>query len=165
MGDTIVPGGVRGANILRWITEIPNDGLLRTTSIDCSDLLITTTPQAMADVMNHNSYDFEKPIRARFLLARLLGWGLVTAEGEQHKMQRKAVLPSFGAKNIRALYSLMWEKSMLLTDLLREQIAKAPPAAYDGEKASGKQVGCLNIGGWARYGQGFASWPDRLYLY
>lgn len=44
-----------------------------------------TSPKALAEVLVTKSYDFAKPAEARYLLGRLLGIGILLAEGEEHK--------------------------------------------------------------------------------
>lgn len=45
-----------------------------------------TTPQAVGQVLTQNSYDFVKPTMLRNGLGRVLGVGLILAEGDEHKV-------------------------------------------------------------------------------
>ena len=45
-----------------------------------------TTPQALGEVLTQNSYDYIKPPILRNGLGRLLGFGLILAEGDEHKV-------------------------------------------------------------------------------
>lgn len=45
-----------------------------------------TTPQALAEVLTQNSYDYVKPALLRYGLGRVLGVGLILAEGDEHKV-------------------------------------------------------------------------------
>lgn len=45
-----------------------------------------TTPQAIGEVLTQNSYDFVKPAMLRNGLGRVLGVGLILAEGDEHKV-------------------------------------------------------------------------------
>jgi cytochrome P450 len=121
---------------------IPNDGLIHFRSSVNRSFLLTTNHQALLDVMNTNTYDFEKPWLVRNFLARIIGFGLILSEGAMHKKQRKALTPAFNVKNIRALYPLMWEKTGILLSQLEKEIKENP-------SGSG-QAGNLELSIWAR---------------
>lgn len=122
---------------------IPNDGLIHFRSSVNRSFLLATNHQALLDVMNTNTYDFEKPWMVRNFLARIIGFGLILSEGGMHKKQRKTLTPAFNVKNIRALYPLMWEKTGILLSQLENEIKENP-------SGSG-QTGNLELGVWARY--------------
>ncbi|GME26329.1 putative cytochrome p450 protein [Neofusicoccum parvum] len=84
--------------------------------------------------MSTNTYDFVKPWGLRAFLARVIGFGLITSEGNAHKHQRKALTPAFNIKNIRALYPVMWEQAGLLVD---------------GMAKESKEKGRIEVGAWA----------------
>lgn len=44
-----------------------------------------TTPQALSEVLTQNSYEYVKPAMLRNGLGRVLGVGLILAEGDEHK--------------------------------------------------------------------------------
>ncbi|EKG20687.1 hypothetical protein MPH_02042 [Macrophomina phaseolina MS6] len=54
---------------------------LRTTLGFGFTLLYPVSPTALRDVMSTNTYDFVKPWGLRALLARIIGFGLITSEG------------------------------------------------------------------------------------
>lgn len=70
----------------RWINEIPNEGLIRYLNIFNEERLLVTSPKALAEVLVTKNYDFAKPSMVRHGLARLLGVGVLLAEGEEHKV-------------------------------------------------------------------------------
>lgn len=43
-------------------------------------------PEALADVLVHNCYSFEKPLALRKGISRILGMGLFLAEGNVHQV-------------------------------------------------------------------------------
>lgn len=57
--------------------------------------LLPTTPQTLGEVLVQKNYDFIKPPQFRLSLGRLLGVGILLAEGDEHKRQRKALMPAF----------------------------------------------------------------------
>lgn len=127
----------RGRIPLEWMRTIPNEGLIHYRDVLQRSHLLATNHQALLDIMSTHTYDFEKPFRARDFLARIIGWGLILSEGTAHRTQRKALTPSFNIKNIRALYSLMWEKTGLLMNEL--------------EREMGEHDGKVEMSEWARY--------------
>lgn len=126
---------------------VPNEGLIHFRDIVNRSYLLATNHQALLDIMSTNTYDFEKPWRARGFLARIIGFGLILSEGSAHKKQRRALTPSFNVKNIRALYSLMWEKTGLLMDELEKQIKQNPMDGTNAQSGEGK----IEMSVWARY--------------
>ena len=73
------------------------------------------------DALNHmcikNPYNYPKPDRAKQWMVRILGEGVLLAEGNPHKQQRKALSPGFSTQSIKALTPIFWEKSLLLSKL------------------------------------------------
>ena len=73
------------------------------------------------DALDHmcikNPYNFPKPDRARQWMVRILGMGVLLAEGNSHRTQRKALAPGFSIQSIKALTPVFWRKSLLLSKL------------------------------------------------
>ncbi|KAH7392516.1 cytochrome P450 [Pyrenochaeta sp. MPI-SDFR-AT-0127] len=113
---------------LRLMKETQNDGIILTRGFFHSDRLVLTNPSALADVLVHRSYDFEKPPWARNFLRKFLGDGLLMSEGEEHKFHRKQIMPAFHFRHIKEMYSVFWSKSMELCDVIKASL---------GEKKSG----------------------------
>ena len=75
-----------------WINNVPNDGLIYYTSILNEGRLLVTSPQALSEVLTTKSYDFIKPQQLRNGLGRILGIGILLAEGDEHKVGSIALL-------------------------------------------------------------------------
>lgn len=121
--------------------QLPDAQMIRLPgTIGLSPILISG-PEAMRDILNTNSYDFEKPWGVRAFLARAIGWGLILAEGQEHKKQKKALTPAFHIRRIRELYTLMWEKTQIFLTELEKDVQKH--AGEDG-------VGVVEISEWSR---------------
>jgi cytochrome P450 len=123
-----------GVDFLRWITEVPNDGIIYFRSFFYQDRLLLTSPEALADVLVKRPYDFQKPEPLRKFLRQVLGDGLVIVEGEEHKFQRKHIMPVFQFRHIKELYPMMWAKAVQLTQGVSAEIKECPEG---GEKLSG----------------------------
>ncbi|KAF9635423.1 putative cytochrome p450 protein [Lasiodiplodia theobromae] len=115
-----------GNEFLKWIKTIPNDGLIRFRGFFNVDRIIPTEPRTIADVLVHKSYDFEKPTRLRGFLRRILGDGLIIVEGDEHRFQRKNILPPFSFRHIKELYPVFWNKAVALTDAVTAEVQDDP---------------------------------------
>ena len=82
-----------GATVRRWVEEVPNDGLIRYLSIFNTEQIAVVSPAALADVLVHNCYDFEKPALLKKGISRILGLGLIMAEGDVHKVSPPCASP------------------------------------------------------------------------
>ncbi|KAI0152110.1 cytochrome P450 [Hypoxylon sp. NC0597] len=107
--------------LLDIIQDVPNDGIVALREITDSRLLITG-PSVLADLLVHRSYDFEKPQNMRKFLSGIIGKGLVTTEGEDHKFLRKNSLNAFSFRRIKDLYPMIWNNSLAFTEALEEDI-------------------------------------------
>lgn len=122
--------------------------------------LLVTSPKALGEVLVTKNYDFQKPPLLRFGLGRIVGNGVLLAEGDEHKFQRKNLMPAFAFRHVKDLYQVFWAKSCLGVQAMVHQIeldaAKEPtsPTTADPEKdaldidTTGK-VGRMEVGSWA----------------
>jgi len=75
-----------GTPFRRWVAEVPNNGLIRYLDIFNMERIAIVKPEALADVLVHNCYSFEKPLALRKGISRILGMGLFLAEGNVHQV-------------------------------------------------------------------------------
>lgn len=75
-----------------WINNIPNEGLIYYTTLFNQERLLPTSPQALTEVLTTKSYDYIKPLQLRNGLGRVLGIGILLAEGDEHKVEPVAFL-------------------------------------------------------------------------
>ncbi|KAI0895740.1 cytochrome P450 [Annulohypoxylon nitens] len=78
--------------------------------------------EALKQMTVKNPYNYPKPVRAKLWMVRILGEGVLLAEGQEHIHQRKSLAPGFSIQAIRALTPIFWEKSLLLAKLWREEM-------------------------------------------
>lgn len=114
------------AKFLKWVVEVPNDGIIFFRAFFHQDRLLLTSPEALAEILVKKSYDFEKPGPARKFLRQVLGDGLIIVEGDEHKFQRKHIMPSFQFRHIKDLYPMMWSKAVQLTRAVESEVAEEP---------------------------------------
>ena len=73
-----------------WINSVPNNSIIRFTTICNQERLILTSSEALKEVLVTKNYDWDKPKQLRLSLGRLVGQGILVASGEDHK----AIQPS-----------------------------------------------------------------------
>jgi len=78
-----------------WINEISNDGLIRYRVKLNKERLFITSTKALSEVLVQKNYDFAKPYTLRLGLGRILGVGLIIAEGDEHKVLPKCISKEF----------------------------------------------------------------------
>lgn len=158
---------------------VPNNGLLRYSHWFQERLLVTNT-KALGEVLVTKNYDFIKPPQLAKTIGRILGLGILFAEGEEHKLQRKNLMPAFAYRHIKDLHAVFWAKAREMTEVARadlrtssEKTVGPPPESLkvvgDIEKhAPGAiEVGdyfsraTLDIIGLSGMGQDFNSLQDR----
>ncbi|KAF2636493.1 cytochrome P450 [Massarina eburnea CBS 473.64] len=112
-----------GQAYLRFMQETENDGIIYFRSFFGGERLLLSGPASLADVLVHRSYDFEKPAYARNFLRQFLGDGLLMTEGDEHKHQRKQIMPAFSFRHIKELYPIFWAKSIELCQVTKAELA------------------------------------------
>jgi cytochrome P450 len=80
----------------------------------------TSSPAIHHILSNTNIY--VKPELDRKILQNILGDGLLIAEGDTHKRQRKVLNPAFTTGNIRDIVPIFLEKGDNLVNILSEQL-------------------------------------------
>ena len=133
-----------GDRMRRFINEVPNEGLIRFPGFFNVDGTIVTDPAALADILVHKSYDFQKPGPLRKFLSLILGDGLIVVEGDEHKFQRKHLMPAFSFRHIKNLYPIFWAKSVeMCYGIASEVNDKQTP--YSNEKKPAHPQGVVEI--------------------
>ncbi|KAA1473993.1 cytochrome P450 [Dentipellis sp. KUC8613] len=88
--------------------------------------LMTTDVKAIGHILAHGM-EFYKTQDAHFILHQLLGDGLLSVEGHQHKKQRRLLNPAFATQRIRNFSRVFVDKSLTLRDVLMAKIATKAP--------------------------------------
>jgi cytochrome P450 len=134
-----------GEHIRKWVNSTPNDGLILTRSWGNVCRLVATSPEALADVLSKRSYDFEKPIEVRNFLGRILGWGVLLVEGDEHRIQRKNLTAAFSFRHIKELYPTFWLKCSEGVNAITHEIRKNPESVSEKDEATA----VVEFGQWA----------------
>ena len=75
-----------GVVLRSWANNVPNKGIIRYLDYFNLERLAIVSPAALADVLVHSCYDFEKPPTLRKGIVRILGDGLFLSEGDIHRV-------------------------------------------------------------------------------
>ncbi|KAI5868307.1 cytochrome P450 [Durotheca rogersii] len=146
-----------GIPMREWAATIPNDGVIRYLGFLNQERLLLTSPKALADVLVTRNYDFQKPEHIRFGLARLVGDGILVSEGDEHKFQRRNLLPAFAYRHIKDLYPSFWQKADEVVEAMTRTIAADPLSLADlpegvaaaAAASGGGPTAVIEVGGWA----------------
>ncbi|KAJ7045418.1 cytochrome-450 hydroxylase [Mycena alexandri] len=77
--------------------------------------LLTLDPVSLTHIVK-NTAVYEKPWQSRALITSLIGCGMLSAEGQVHKRQRRVALPAFSGQNMRSLVDIAFKKGIELRD-------------------------------------------------
>ncbi|KAK4954318.1 hypothetical protein LTR10_007748 [Elasticomyces elasticus] len=147
----VPPGNVE----IKWMKEVPNDGLIVFHGyFHMYYNLAVTTPETIMEVLNTHAADWIKPPEGAGFLERLIGRGLVVAEGSEHREQRKNVTPAFSGRVIKDLVPLFWSKGVSLAQTIIREASTNDSVVEITEVAS---RATLDIIGSAGLGKDFAT--------
>ncbi|KAH9932764.1 cytochrome-450 hydroxylase [Epithele typhae] len=96
--------------------------------------LFTLDPVSLAHVLKHSTV-YEKPWQSRLLISSLIGVGMLAAEGQVHKRQRRVATPAFSIQNMRALIPVAFQKGLELRNRWMDLIADSPVPPDDEKRA------------------------------
>nr|POF04590.1 cytochrome p450 3a12 [Quercus suber] len=134
-----------------WLATVPNDGVVRY-SVWGRERIMTTNPKAMAEVLVTKNYDFVKPWQIRAGLGQILGIGILLAEGDEHKRQRKHLMPAFAFRHVKDLYPTFWAKSREMVQCLAKAAQETKPTISEPVSAGTEPVvhapGTINVADW-----------------
>ncbi|OAR03082.1 hypothetical protein LLEC1_05606 [Akanthomyces lecanii] len=146
----------------QWYAQAKDDGLMRVLWHGNQEMIFVRSQQALSEILVRNSYQFEKPDFIRGFLASIIGWALLTTEGDEHKKQRRNMLPAFSFRHIKDLYPLFWNKSCESVAAMAAECRRQDPVKGCGEMeiASWSARSGLDIIGLAATGIDFGAIAD-----
>ncbi|KAJ7084294.1 cytochrome-450 hydroxylase [Mycena belliarum] len=101
--------------------------------------LLTLDPASLSHIMK-NTTIYEKPWQSRRLITSLIGCGMLSAEGQVHKRQRRVAMPAFSGQNMRSLVEISFKKGMQLRDVWMHMLP------LEAEKADTSPSAQINVG-------------------
>ncbi|KAF8466991.1 cytochrome P450 [Kalaharituber pfeilii] len=121
---------------LKWLDEFSDEGLIRYLDFFNVERVMPTNTRVLQEVLVTKSYVFHKPELVQNTIAQILGaTGILFSEGEQHKIQRRHMLPAFSYRHLRELIPTFWEKSLELIEAMGDKVLTNQGS--DAEKQSG----------------------------
>ncbi|KAJ5316934.1 hypothetical protein PENANT_c030G05824 [Penicillium antarcticum] len=105
-----------------WVTTMPNEDIVRFYVVGNLERLLLTSPKSLGELLVTKNYDFEKPEMIRESLRRITGDGVLLAEGDEHKKQRKNLMPAFAYRHIKNLYPVFWAKSIEMVKMIENDL-------------------------------------------
>ena len=91
--------------------------------------LVPYSPSALSYFLNTPNY--VKPPRATNFIRILIGDGILTAEYEEHRRQRRILTPAFAISHIRTLTPHFWNKARQLVEVMSPVVETKPEAGID----------------------------------
>ena len=134
----------------RWANEIPNDGLIHYLHMFNKPRVLVTNSKALAEVLVTKSYDFVKPNLIRAGIGKILGIGILFAEGDEHKAQRKNLMPAFNFRHVKQLYPIFWSKSREMVHAIQAEMkasSESKPSIEVGEWGSRATLDIIGVAG------------------
>jgi hypothetical protein len=74
------------AQLQKHVRSMPDQDLLRYYIVGNLERLLPISPKALGELLVTKVYDFEKPELIRQSLRRVVGEGILLAEGDEHKV-------------------------------------------------------------------------------
>ncbi|TLD20332.1 hypothetical protein PspLS_08493 [Pyricularia sp. CBS 133598] len=127
-----------GAPMVEWVDTVPNEGLIKYKGLFNRERLLPTSPKALAEVLVTKNYDFSKPEHMRTTIGRILGIGILLAEGDEHKAQRRNLNPAFAFRHVKDLYPIFWAKSREAVQAMTAKVLQDSERAHQqGKEGNG----------------------------
>ncbi|KAI0354829.1 cytochrome-450 hydroxylase [Trametes cingulata] len=101
--------------------------------------LFTLDPVSLAHILKHSTI-YEKPWQSRALISSMIGVGMLAAEGQMHKRQRRVATPAFSIQNMRALIPVTFQKGMELRDRWMSLISDARDLSTEEKSCGGMKL-------------------------
>ncbi|OCL03967.1 cytochrome P450 [Glonium stellatum] len=123
---------------LSWMRQWPDAPFIRYLSIANKEILLVNSLQAHREVLQTKCYEFEKPEFFRRIIGEIVGVGLLFAEGEEHKKQRRLLNGPFSFGNVKKLQVVFNAKAQELTATLAKKASSNPDEPIEVSKIFSK---------------------------
>ncbi|RCH97658.1 hypothetical protein CU097_008680 [Rhizopus azygosporus] len=119
--------------------------------------LIVSDEKLLKQILTTQQYDFEKPPFVSKALRRVVGNGVLLAEGDVHSTQRKMLNPAFSVHAIRSMVPLMATPGYKLRDQWLKKMTESKSEYTEIEVSLGLSLATLDVIGLTAFGQDFKS--------
>ncbi|KAF9573057.1 hypothetical protein EC968_009107 [Mortierella alpina] len=138
-----------------WINQY--GGLVCYRGLFNNQRVLLADPKAFQHVFITNSYKYVKHSRTRRLLGEVTGYGVLLAEGDAHKKQRKMINPAFGLGHIKEMVPIMAGPAALMAKIWTERVDQSDSKAIEFDITTDISRATLDIIGQAGFGYDFRS--------
>jgi cytochrome P450 len=125
--------------------------------------IIAYSPAALSFFLNSPNY--VKPPRASNFIKILIGDGIITAEYDEHKRQRRILTPAFGVTHIRQITPHFWKKANQLAEAWIPIVESQPQEGIDVTKWMNRvTLDIIGLAGITSYKKKEVMWRLRVRL-
>lgn len=117
---------------LGWSRRWPDAPFIRYLSIAGREALVVNSLAAHRAVLQTHVYDFEKPPFFARLVGEITGVGLLFAEGEDHKRQRKLLAGPFSVPSMRKILPVFQKSVKPLSNDFEKVLGDKQYASIEG---------------------------------
>ncbi|KAI9163666.1 Cytochrome P450 monooxygenase FSL4 [Paramyrothecium foliicola] len=117
--------------LIRWINEIPNDGLIRYYGFLNAERILVTTPQGCKEVLQTQGYNYIKLPWALEIMGQFGPQGILVAPPKKHRVDRKLLQPAFKFKYIKELSPIFWTEGAKFLTAIEKQLYEAGNGLID----------------------------------
>ncbi|KAK9462347.1 cytochrome P450 [Lipomyces oligophaga] len=111
--------------LIQLANENPDADFCRFLAFMNGERIIPLSTNALTEVMQTQCYTFIKPPWISKTLNGILGNGVLFAEGDVHKSQRKMLMPAFSYGHIKSLVPVFLSESSRMIRVLGQRLEKA----------------------------------------
>ncbi|OTA91948.1 hypothetical protein M434DRAFT_396775 [Hypoxylon sp. CO27-5] len=116
---------------LEWMRKWPDAPFIRYVSFAGKEVLLVNSLAAHKAVLQTYVYDFVKPPFFARLVGEITGVGLLFAEGEHHKRERRLLAGPFSVPSMRKLLPVFREKAKDISAVFEGILGDKPHAAVE----------------------------------
>nr|AVY05534.1 cytochrome P450 monooxygenase [Nodulisporium sp.] len=114
-----------------WMRRWPDAPFIRYLSFAGKEVLLVNSLAAHKAVLQTHVYDFVKPPLFARLVGEITGVGLLFAEGEHHKRERRLLTGPFSVPSMRKLLPIFREKAKDITAVFENLLGDKPHATIE----------------------------------
>ncbi|KAF8936316.1 hypothetical protein BGZ47_009563 [Haplosporangium gracile] len=125
--------------------------------------ILLADPKAIQHVFGTNSYKYPKPSNLVRLLGKVIGHGVLLAEGDAHRKQRKMLNPAFSHKHIKDMVHIMAGPAETLGKQWEEHVDRSGEKPFELDIVADLGSCTLDIIGLSGFGYDFQAMtnPDN----
>ncbi|KAK3831646.1 MAG: cytochrome P450 [Linnemannia elongata] len=125
--------------------------------------ILLADPKAIQHVFSTNSYKYPKPSNLVRLLGKVIGHGVLLAEGDVHRKQRKMLNPAFSHKHIKDMVHIMAGPAETLGRQWEEHVERSGEKPFELDITADLGSCTLDIIGLSGFGYDFQAMtnPDN----